>query len=266
MLRIAVVLALGGLVACQSESKVPLALLQLESLFLAPPPEEGRPWLLAGEYEVTRAEWAGKETAAGNLPQAWVDRNEASAWALSQGFRLPTLLEWRWLALGRSPTQRVVWGSSPNLDTANVLELGFHRPLPGGVFERQSGPFGGWDFLGNVWEWVVDPSKPHGSVTACGGGYAHYVRGAVAGADPNMRLRHLASGEKADDIGLRLLTEAEPWLLQHGLPLWENPLWRDRVERRFQSWHGFTRQQLAKSLRETGAPSLFCAALSRQEG
>ncbi len=78
---------------------------------------------------------------------------EALRLADRRGMRLPTAREWMHVALGRRALE-YPWGKDQE-SVANTLETGLGFPTPVGTFENgRSQPFGCYDMVGNVWEWV----------------------------------------------------------------------------------------------------------------
>jgi len=235
----------------------------LDGCFLAPPLQAGGPLLLCGRFEVTREEYQGGRVAPAlaDLPATGMDRDEAAAWARERGFRLPTLQEWRHLAAGGTtfPAPGYPWGGVFQAARANTLELGLHRALPVGVFELGRNNLGGQDFAGNVWEWVADgpPGAPD-LAWACGGSYA-----APAERAGILETRLLTPGDRAEDLGFRVVAEAAPWFLEQVVPLWKADRGGDRelLRRSFRRWRRDLRRLLAGRLLALGAPPELCAAL-----
>jgi hypothetical protein len=231
---------------------------QLRAFTLVPPPRDGGPLLLAGRWEVREGELRPEtEPADAARPASWVDRSEARAFAAARGARLPTLAEWRHLAGSPQAGTRL-----PTV-TANTLELGFHGPLPVGVFERGKSPEGCFDLAGNLWEWVDDdlpgPLGLPGRAAACGGGFGSWGR--LGHAGPNA-LRELEAGERADDLGFRLVADAAPWIEERLQPVWrEVPAARDAARAAFATWRPELRADLAGRLRQRGVDAGLCDAL-----
>ncbi len=125
------------------------------------------------QFEITRGDvrrlWVGPERAADRLAwtpalggsdaeraewPAYVTYHEAEALAEARGMRLPTPREWIHVAVGRRAFV-VPWGGREGPLWANTLELRLGSPCRVGTFENgRSRPFGCYDLLGNVWEWV----------------------------------------------------------------------------------------------------------------
>jgi formylglycine-generating enzyme required for sulfatase activity len=90
------------------------------------------------------------------LPVVNVTFDEAKAFAKWAGKRLPTALEWERAARG-DDGRKFPWGNEPLLERANVGNTGYLAR----VNARGDGasPFGVLNMVGNVWEWVEQPSR-----------------------------------------------------------------------------------------------------------
>ncbi len=128
-------------------------------------------WL--GVYEVTQAQWravmgsdpsAFRETAAGGaLPVEMISWNDAQAYlqklnALGQGsFRLPAEAEWEYAARAGSAA-RYPHGDDPGY--RELRRYAWFNPESEGrshpVGRKRPNPWGLYDMLGGVWEWVED--------------------------------------------------------------------------------------------------------------
>jgi hypothetical protein len=200
--------------------------------------------LLAGRFEVTRAEWREVfgsfpeapgfvSDVAQTLPEradwpAFCTYDQALRYAAAVGMRLPTQPEWLYLAAG--PSAAVFpWGRRARLGLANTLELRLGRPTPVGTFEGGRANSGCYDLFGNVAEWVQRPQpgerllgsalESAGDTWVMGGGYLsslwplHEVDLSRPGG---LRLNQtVADGSRlAPDMGLRLVAPARAWLAE----------------------------------------------------
>lgn len=137
--------------------------------------------IVIDRFEFTRADlahhWPGRarradavaaefrDDAALDAPEradwpAWIDFHEAEELAALRGMRLPTPTEWLHVAVGRRDYQKP-WGGPGREFFANTWvrqggkDFGLNSPCNVGTYENgRSRPFGCYDLLGNVWEWV----------------------------------------------------------------------------------------------------------------
>lgn len=128
-----------------------------------------------GKYEVTNAQYkkfcdATKRKYPENpkgydnyflgkpdYPVVNVSWYAAAAYAKWAGGRLPTEAEWEYAARGGTTTF-YYWGDEMSHDYLNYMGVGgtdkWEKASPVGSFPPN--PFGLYDMLGNVWEWVAD--------------------------------------------------------------------------------------------------------------
>jgi len=262
----ATALVAAAALACNGTDEEPnQVLMNLVVMLPVPPLDSDSDWLLVGKYEVTRAQFEGVGITANALPVVFVSRLEATAWAQQHGMRLPTKREWLHFTTAGNPG-REIWGGALSGGTANVLELQAHRLLAVGVFELGKNDWGLYDTRGNAWEWLADDlnQAPHDffgtnvipHAQAAGGSYANLTP-ALAG-----QVRVLEAGEKADDLGFRVVIEAIPWMREQLLPLWSSPGLREEMSNIFASWDSGLCQQLADRAAELGLPEDFCLSLA----
>lgn len=138
----------------------------------------GVPWWLA----VTGADWRHPDGTASDLhgredhPVVHVSFNDAQAYCLWAGTRLPTEAEWEYAARGGLSGGRLAWGDvlrpkgewncniwQGRFPHENSAEDGYLTTAPVETY-RPNG-YGLWQMAGNVWEWCQDWFDP--------GYYAH---------------------------------------------------------------------------------------------
>ena len=101
--------------------------------------------------------WADRRFNQKRQPVVGVSWSEAKRFCEWAGGRLPSEAEWEY-ACRAGTTTDYWWGDDPGLNRANFVDSGCHwsgkQTSPVGSFEPN--PFGVYDTVGNVWEWVQD--------------------------------------------------------------------------------------------------------------
>lgn len=128
--------------------------------------DEGRP------VEVPPLYWSATPlTDENGLPITGRTKQEAAATAAALGGRLPTSVEWEWMAAGPE-RRRYPWGDQqwqPRL--ANLRDSTLGKPSPVGAHPEGATPLGVLDVAGNVWEWTASTVMGDGAIIR-GGSFA----------------------------------------------------------------------------------------------
>lgn len=107
-----------------------------------------------------------------DLPVTGIDHPEATRLAARVGGRLPTSVEWEWIAAG--PDRRLFpWGDGPWTPERAVLTGDGHAPRrlqPVGRRPAGASEHGVLDLAGNTWEWTASPVMGNGYIIR-GGSY-----------------------------------------------------------------------------------------------
>lgn len=95
------------------------------------------------------------------LPVDTVTWDAANTFCAKAGMRLPTEAEWEWAARGGVAAERY----------GPLDQIAWYRGNSGGkahpVAQKLPNPYGLYDMLGDVWEWVADWYAPYRQVQPC---------------------------------------------------------------------------------------------------
>lgn len=222
--------------------------------------------LLVDRFEVTRADlahyrwpagetWDGTDGTEGRRDHwpAALSFVAARNLAERRGMRLLTPREWIHVAVGPRG-HNYPWGPNFQISVANTLDLGLGRPADTGTFERgKSHPYGCYDLLGNVWEWVdgvvpgyYDSQEERTMLahprraSAMGGSFLSVPRATFGligkTSRPEFHAITLDVAHQASDLGVRLGIEARPWLLEHAAGWGGDDATRARLRAVGESW------------------------------
>ncbi len=245
--------------------------------------------ILVDRFEVTRRDWQHYFPGEGDRPYgrdwspeiagleeeqldwpAFLSRPQAERLAARRGMRLLTAREWIYVATGRR-SYPFPWGTERRTSVANTADLGLGMPAAVGIFEGgRSQPFGCYDLLGNVWEWVSDrvpgydddfPDRTNFEArfrdlgddlaSVLGGGYDSRERPTYGGAKGlRFHARLLDQDTLSPAIGVRLGADAELYLWDSA-PRWaEAPDARARVVAIGRRWAAVSGRELVMPLLE----------------
>jgi formylglycine-generating enzyme required for sulfatase activity len=93
-------------------------------------------------------------------PVAWVDWNDAIAFCSWVGRRLPTEAEWEKAAVGNDG-RKYPWGNNEPTSALLYYSTSIEDTTPVGYYPDGASPYGAYDMLGNVWEWVSSMYRPY---------------------------------------------------------------------------------------------------------
>jgi gamma-glutamyl hercynylcysteine S-oxide synthase len=101
-------------------------------------------------------DWKDRNYPAGseNKPVTWVSLEDARAYAVWAGKRLPHEWEWQYAAQG-ADGRMYPWGNDWKADAVPVPDKGrtMRGPDPVDAHPQGASPFGVMDLVGNVWQW-----------------------------------------------------------------------------------------------------------------
>jgi sulfatase modifying factor 1 len=163
----------------------------------------------------------GEQFRVETAPVEHVTWNEAKAYCIAVGGRLPAEAEWEYAARGVKG-RKYPWGNEePDRERANYAATKINHPTPVGLFPSGRTPEGLDDLAGNLWEWVKDPydknyyknspsENPHGPAS----GQYHVVRGGSwdyeSGALRSSFRNAFVPGDGNVDVGFRCAREVFP--------------------------------------------------------
>ena len=154
--------------------------------------------------------WADK-------PVTWVSLEDARAYAVWAGKRLPHEWEWQYAAEG-TDSRVYPWGNDWNAAAIPVPEKGraLRGPDDGAAHPLGASPFGVMDMVGNVWQWTDEYVDEHTRAAIVRGGSYYQPQGSIwyfpqaYRDDQHGKLLLMApSKDRAGTLGFRCVIDAE---------------------------------------------------------
>jgi sulfatase modifying factor 1 len=186
-----------------------------------------KPYYL-GKYEVTQGQWkkvmgTNPSFFQGNKVESNADQHPVDnvSWEQAQAFikrlnaldttavyRLPTEFEWEYAARAGA-SELLSWAETKEQAWIQDTDKGSTQP----VGQMKSNPWGLYDMLGNVWEWVEDyyNDKVYPSPVPPASGEVHVLRGGSFISDVVNATYFFHAGGPGNgyDVGFRVVREAK---------------------------------------------------------
>lgn len=172
------------------EDETPRRMIRLEPYRIARTPVTNRQY--ARFVEETSRAWP--TPGADDLPVTYVTRDDAGAYCVWAGARLPTEDEWEHAARG-GDDRLWPWGNEPPDGSRAVFAAGIGAPEPVGSRPLGSSPYGVLDLAGNIAEWTAGASVRGGCYVDGADAIRCSARRPVLGAarDPYIGFRPVAA-------------------------------------------------------------------------
>lgn len=165
-----------------------------------------------------------KDWANGTYPDGWADRpvtwvsiEDARAYAVWAGKRLPNEWEWQYAAQG-GDGRLYPWGGDWKADAVPEPNKGraLPPPEPVGAHPQGASPFGVQDLVGNVWQWTNEFQDEHTRAAILRGGSSYQPQGSIwyfpqaYRNDQHSKLLLMSPGrDRSGAIGFRCVADAQ---------------------------------------------------------
>lgn len=173
--------------------------------------------------------WKNPKYNAPNHPVVGVSLFDAREYCRWAGLRLPTEAEWEIAASGRERHRPYPWGNEFDKRQCNTLQSGLLRTTPVDTYPDGVSPYGCYDMIGNVLEFIGD-KKPY-SLCAKGLCFAFAETGWFTwilpswAPDPHIGYPH---------IGFRVAKDATPRTFEQFFPdiarALKDEFWQERLK------------------------------------
>jgi formylglycine-generating enzyme required for sulfatase activity len=155
-------------------------------------------------------------------PVTWVSLEDARAYAVWAGKRLPHEWEWQYAAQG-SDGRLYPWGKDPDPTALPKHETGRDQPSVGArrpptdvdAYPQGASPWGVLDLVGNVWQWTDEYVDEHTRAAVLRGGSYYRPSGSMWYFPQNTRLDQHAkylliapSKDRSPMVGFRCVVDA----------------------------------------------------------
>jgi formylglycine-generating enzyme required for sulfatase activity len=152
-----------------------------------------------------------------NKPVTWVSLEDARAYAVWAGKRLPHEWEWQYAAQG-TDGRLYPWGNEWKAAAVPTPDKGrlMREPTPVDAFPQGASPYGVMDLVGNVWQWTDEYLDEHTRAAIVRGGSYYQAQGsgwyfaqAYRLSEHGKYLLMAPSKDRAGTLGFRCVVDAD---------------------------------------------------------